>query len=351
MSKKHSELFTISFFVVILTIGMLVFIFKSPTQYANVTIEKDYIKDIVQHDYFSSQVHTDSHWGNPRGIGIGFVWPEERDTPPENRSQTEEINLGDKKFFEPLLILVASQKTTVLVSVVLDYKQIPFELDGKAGLLHEVNVLPGGDLEIPIRVPISSPGIHDLIVIAFADPYNGSLDPKFRSSLDIDMVGRRTQIISLGESKPATQGIDVIQGKPVPKNVILGLGVAFATRPKNDEKTHPSDLQLYVTKGKMGETYQFNIWASNLDGEMASEYALLMFKNFHQININDQNVMLIDLNPNEEAIVDTEIRLSDKAGIDQVQIVYIFDPYKSILQEDVRAPFVFNSPRLAIAVR
>ena len=87
--------------------------------------------------------------------------------------------------------------------MVLDYKQIPFEMDGQTGLLHEVNVLPGGDFEIPIRVPINSPGVHDLVVIAFADPYNGSLDPQFRSSFDIDLVGRRAQIISFGESTPA----------------------------------------------------------------------------------------------------------------------------------------------------
>lgn len=324
---------------------------KPSIKYANIVIEKDYISDIVQHDSFSNQVHTDSQWGSHRGIGIGFVWPEEREKHPENRSQNDEILLGNKKSFEPLLILTASEETTVLVSVILDYKQIPFELDGQTGLLHEINVLPSGDFEIPIRVPINSPGIHDLVIIAFADPYNGSLDPQFRSSLDIDLVGRRAQIISSGEGTPATQGIEVIKGESVPEDVHLGLGVSFATKPQSNKKTHPSDLQLYVAQGTAGETYQFNIWASNLDGEMESEYALLMFKNFHQIDINGQNMMMIDLKPNEEAIINTEIKLSGKSGVDQIQIVYLFDPYKSVLREEVRAPFVFNSARLAIDVR
>jgi hypothetical protein len=35
----------------------------------------------------------------------------------------------------------------VLVCVLLDYKQISFELDGQAGILHEIKILPGGDLE------------------------------------------------------------------------------------------------------------------------------------------------------------------------------------------------------------
>ncbi|MBI5822443.1 MAG: hypothetical protein HZB18_00290 [Chloroflexi bacterium] len=352
MLKKQSRSFTvIFFFAVFFTISAVVFVFIALKKHTEVTIEKDYINDIVQHNNFSNQVHTDSLWGSPRGIGIGFVWPEERKTPPEYRSQTEEIDLGDKKSLDPLLILTTSRKTTVLVSVILDYQQIPFEMDGQIGLLHEVNILPGGDFEIPIRIPITSPGVHDLIVVAFADPYNGSLDANFRSALDVDVVGRRAQIISSGKSKPAIQGLEVIEGEPVPGDVALGLGVSFAAKPKPGETTHPSERQLYVSSGKTSELYQFDIWASNLNGEMASEYALLVFKNFHQINVDDRNVLLINLNQNEEAIINAEIKLSEKPGIDQIQIVYVFDPYKSILHEEVRAAFVFNSPRLAIEVR
>lgn len=352
MFKRYSRFFVISFFTVFLTIGMVIFMLSlPPKKYPTVTIDREYIKDIVLHDSFSDQVYTDSRWGAHQGIGIGFVWPEERNLPPTKRSQTDEIFLGDRKTFDPLLILTASQETTVLVSAILDYQQISFELDGQMGLLHEVNISPGGDFEVPIKIPVNSPGVHDLIVVAFADPYNGSLDPLFRSSLDIDMVGRRTQIISTGEGMAATQGVKVLKGQPVPANIMLGLGVAFSSKQQGDETTHPSALQLYVANGRPDEPYQFNVWASNFDGEMSSEYALIMFKNFHQIDINNQNLMLIDLDPDEEATVGIEVKLSDKPGVDQIQIVYIFDPYKSILRDEVRAPFVFSSPRLAIEVK
>jgi hypothetical protein len=62
-------------------------------------------------------------------------------------------------------------------------------------------------------------------------------------------------------------------------------------------------------------------------------------------------MVLLNLNVREEKILDTEIALSTKPEVDQLQIIYVFDPYKSILNNEVRAPYVFNSPRIAIEVR
>jgi len=312
------------------------------------------IENVVRHTTYSNQVRVGPQWESPRGLGIGFVWPEERDLSPEKRSPNEEIILGDKKIFESLLILSTREETTVLVCVLLDYKQISFELDGQAGILHEIKILPGGDLEVPIKVKIDKPGIHDLIVLAFDDPYNGSLDPGFRSSFNVDTVGRRARIIAGNDTEISFQLPAAIRGNPAPDGSTLSLGVAFATFPSSNEtNTHPSDLerQLYVTQGKIGEPFKFQIWASNLNGQESSDYALVMFKNFRQVPIKDQEMVLLNLMPGEEKILDAEIGLSSKPGVDQLQIIYVFDPYKSILNEDVRAPYVFNSPRIAIEVR
>lgn len=310
------------------------------------------IENVVRHTTHSNQVRVGPQWEIPRGLGIGFVWPEERDLSPDKRSPNEEIILGDKKIFESLLILSTTQETTVLVCVLLDYKQISFELDGQAGILHEIKIFPGGDLEVPIKVKIDKPGIHDLIVLAFDDPYNGSLEPGFRSSFNVDTVGRRARIIAGNDTEILFQLPAAIRGNPAPNGSTLSLGVAFATFPFFYEKnTHPSERQLYVAQGKIGEPFKFQIWASNLNGQEGSDYALVMFKNFHQVPINDQEMVLLNLMPGEEKILDAEIGLSSRAGVDQLQIIYVFDPYKSILNEDVRAPFVFNSPRIAIEVR
>jgi hypothetical protein len=154
--------------------------------------ERVFIRDIVRHSTFSEQVKVSQDWGMTQGLGIGFVWPEYRDTPPSERPQTLDVTLEQEQPFAPLVLLHSSTKTIVLVSVLLDYQQVIFELDGQEGLLHEVVVEPGGDLEIPIKVNIEQPGRHDLIILGFADPYNNSLDVEYRmSGRSAQTVGRR----------------------------------------------------------------------------------------------------------------------------------------------------------------
>jgi hypothetical protein len=314
-------------------------------------VDSAFIGDVVVHHAFSPQTRLGPQWVIPKGIGVGFVSPAERDTPPDLRSQTEEFHLEGTKDFETLLILQAPKSTVVLVTVLLDYKQVSFELDAQLGLLHQVEIKPGGDLEIPIKIRIDTLGIHDLIVIAFADPYNNSLDPSFRSSLDVDLVGRRTQLFVGEDTNIVSQLPEPIRGTKVPQSATLSLGVAFATFQSN-EASHPSDLnrQLYVAKGEAGNLFKFQVWASNLNGEKGSDYALVMFKNYHQVPIQTQPLTIINLQSNEEAVINTEVTLSKTPGIDQIQIVYIFDPYKSILREEVRASHVFSSPRLVVEV-
>ncbi|GAB4483953.1 MAG: hypothetical protein OHK0031_07750 [Anaerolineales bacterium] len=168
-------------------------------------------------------------------------------------------------------------------------------------------------------------------------------------------MGRRARIIAGNDTKIALQLPAAIRGNPAPDGATLSLRVAFATFPSffDGPNTHPSDpkRQLYVAHGEAGEPFKFQLWASNLNGEEGSDYALVMFKNFHQVPINDQEMVLLNLMPGEEKILDAEIGLSSKPGVDQLQIIYVFDPYKSVLNEDVRAPYVFNSPRIAIEVR
>jgi len=314
-------------------------------------VDSAFISDVVVHNNLSSQARIGPQWIIPKGIGIGFVSFAERDIPPDLRSQTEELHLEEKKGFETLLILQSPKPTVVLVTVLIDYKQVVFELDGQMGLLHEVNITPEGDLEIPIKIQVDTPGIHDLIVIAFADPYNNSVDPIFRSSLDSDLIGRRAQLL-VGENRNISSQLpEPIKGTKIPKKVTLSLGVAFATFQSN-EISHPSDLdrQLYVAKGKAGDLFKFQVWASNLNGEKGSDYALVMFKNYHQVSIQTQLPTIIDLQPNEEAVINTEVALSETPGVDQIQVIYIFDPFKSILREEVRTSHVFNSPRLAVEV-
>jgi hypothetical protein len=305
------------------------------------------IQDVTKHEWQSLQTHIGRQWINPQGVGIGFVWEEERNLSPSERSSTEDIHVEQGQLFNPYLILNAPEKTTVLVTALLDYAQIEFELNGKRGLLHEITIEPGSDLELPMRIDIQNEGMHDLIVIAFVDPYNKTLDSQYRSSMDSRMVGRRA-VITVGKSKnPVLTLGPALAGNPIPQNVNLNLGAAFATASNHG---HPSDLdrQLYIANINSGTTFNYQIWVSNLGGTQASEYYLMLFFDYHQTRIRDRDSLLIDLDPKEEIIIDSDIRIPERQSIYQMQLVYVLDPYKSIANEEVEAPFVFSSSRIAI---
>lgn len=313
------------------------------------------IQDVVVHESFSEAANLDSSpWVDARGISVGFVWPEHRGVHPAQRPQTEEISLSVNEPFDPLLIVQMKEETTALVSILLDFQQVEFELDGQKGLLHEIRLEPGVELEVPIKVDVTSPGIHELTVLIFADPYNSSLDPMYRmSGFSKKYVGRRAILMVGEENEIARELPPAWPGSNIPEDVELGLGAIFVSQP-GVRNLHPADRQLYVAQGNAGETFNYQIWVSNygeeITEEITTEYALVVFQDYHQVPVNGSNVAIVQLGSNEEAVIDGSVELPRTTGVSQMQIIYVLDPYKSILRGEVEAPFVFSSFRTAIQV-
>lgn len=310
------------------------------------------IQDVVVHQKFSEAAHLDrSPWVEARGISVGLVWPEYRDIHPAQRPQTEEITLSVDEPFNPLLIVQMKEETTALVSTLLDFQQVEFELDGQKGLLHEIRLEPGVELEVPIKMDISSPGIHEVVVLVFADPYNNSLDPGYRmSAFSQKYVGRRAIVMIGEENEIARELPPTLPGSKIPEDVELGLGAIFVSQP-GIRNLHPARRQLYVAQGRVGATFNYQIWLSNYGEETTTEYALVVFQDYHQAPVSGSDVTIVRLEPNEEAVIDSRVELPRTAGVSQMQIIYVLDPYKSILREEVTAPFVFSSFRIAIEAR
>jgi hypothetical protein len=304
----------------------------------------------IIHDSFSEQVSFDPPGLPIRGVGIGFVRPGHRDIPPLERPQTEEFRLAEGEPFVPFLILHAKEQTTFLVTVLLDYRQVPFELDGRYGLLHEVTIPPNLDVELPMRVDIEGWGAHDLIVVAFADPHNHSMDPDYRDTMAQRFVGRRAVIVVGSPEEPARHLTPDVTGSPPPPGVTFGLRVAFATA----SETHPAidpEQQMFLAEGQRNKKFPYRIWVSNYHGQAAVNYALTLFLDFHQIKLNGKDVLNVHLEAGHEVLIDTELILPAEPGVHELQIVYVMDPYRSILRDEVTAPFVFGSPRLGIKVQ
>lgn len=304
---------------------------------------------VIYYDHQSTI--TDNHLKETR-LGIGFVWPKDVNTPPTLRPQTEEVRIKLGKPFNPLLILQSDSTDEVLVSAFLDYKQVEFVLNGQKDLLHKVEVYPGIDLEIPMSIDITEEGMHDLMVVAFSDPFNKSLDIDFRSSMTPRMVGRRAVVIVGNVDQPVLNyNNNITQGVPVPKDVTLNLGVVFTTL-SNSPNSHPSNLdrQLYVTTARPNQRLDFGIWASNLGGNKTVNLAVILLSNFQQVPINGNDVRLITLDPDYEVTIPTSVNLPSEKGVIQLQLIYILDPGKSILNNEVSVPIVLASPRIAVKI-
>jgi hypothetical protein len=254
--------------------------------------------------------------------------------------------------FTPGLVLVNNRATpnVFLVTVVLDYRQAPFMLDGRDGLLHEVTVPPTTELELPFRLTINAQGMHDLQIIAFDDPYNQTLDFNYRSDLFGRVTARRA-VLMVGDTREPVRALDIVdRGNPVPQEVAFKAEVGFAKAPIPKSKAlHPSQRQLYVDTAQPNQTYPFQVVITNVE-KQAATYALVPFLDFRQVSLAGKDVLAVHLDPGEEAIIDATIRLPEERGVHQLQLLWLFDPYHSVVRKEVLAPFVLGSPRVALNV-
>jgi hypothetical protein len=291
--------------------------------------------------------------GHP-GTGIGYARPEDVNT-SDGRPQNYEFRLKEGEDFSLYLILINSGNTPRLymISMILDFQQIEFRLDGKDGLLHKFTVSGNSETNIPLIVKVDGPGVHELVAVLFDEPDNLTTETKVAHSFRLDLYGhvstRRTQIIIDDDMKPASTIPLLMTGTSISPDVKFKARVYFASSPTS-ENVHASNRQLYAGTGVAGKIYKFQMVCNNIEDKPAV-YAFTSFLNFQQAEVSGQKNYYIYLNPNEEKIIDIEVLLPDEPQVNQFQVIWLFDPYKSVLNNEAYAPFVFGSPRIAIDTR
>lgn len=315
------------------------------------------IADVVVHSNYSQEVvykEIPPEWyveGVTKDYGIGFVRPADIDIiyPDPRRPQVREFRLKEGETFAPFLVLLngLQEPKTLLLTTILDYRQVSFELDGKEGLLHEVIVPPGTDMNLPFHLNINAAGAHDIQVVLFDDPYNLTSDDLFRMSFSGHAMGYRTVIIVGEDETPVRSLQPIITGMPIPSDVTFTPRVGFASAPALEE-IHPSKRQLYVGEALAGELYPFQMYLNNPDEDEAVIQVIIPFLDYHQVEINGFKVIVADLKSKQEAIVNVELALSEEPGIHQFQAILLFDPYQSVLRHEVYDPFVIGSFRIVI---
>ncbi len=321
------------------------------------------VEDVVMHSLFSEKV-VRKNWNMSEGgntvyditqVGMGLIRPEDNDTLPKDLPQNDEFNATSTQPFQLTLIINAAQNTTFLVTTLLDYKQVEFKLDGESGLLHEVQFSGNGDLYLPYELLIPEPGAHDLIVMAFVNPFNRPIDGVIRETpMNCLTAGTRSVIIVDNNYKPINSAKPNILGTSPPPEIDFGMRVLFADLPQTpSDLSHPSQRQMKMSEtSHEGEEFKYELWLSNynMPDDMV-DYALMRFFDYHQIDFKGEDMYIVHFDGREEAIVEDSVMMPNENGIHEIQIIYVFDPYKSLLRNEVLSRFVFSSSCLGVSVK
>jgi hypothetical protein len=304
----------------------------------------------VDHSEWSSQVRRVqfSKWPNVahRGLGVGFVRPEDRDTNPYQRPSNDQFHIQPGDSFTTLLTLSTGydEPYPVLVAVFLDYEQVSYSLDGHQGVLHRVDIPPGVNVEIPIKIPIETSGWHDLFVIAFREPENRPTDPQARLPPSLGVGGRRT-VVCAGDCMRSTRLLP---------DTLVGQGAGVHRTDVNALPLLPSDGRppkerlLLVTSAEPGEAFPLELWARN-PNDQPRDYMVLPVLNFHQVSFAGYEVLHLHMPPGSELFISGQIQLPDEEGVHELQFIAVFEPYQPL--DKVRTPFVLSDMRSALVTK
>jgi hypothetical protein len=278
-------------------------------------------------------------------LGVGFLQPEFRELSPLERPSTHTFHIQQGEPFAPLLILITgySEPYPVLVSVFLDYQQVRFALDGQQGRLHYLEIEPGVNMEIPIEVPIQTPGWHDLFIIVFREPDYHPTDPQERLPPALAVGGRRTAVCVGDCTIPAQPLPDALVGEEI--SATTGMVSAFPLLPDKDKP--PRRRLLLSITASPGEALSLELWARNTSDE-TRRYIVLPLLDYQQTSLGGSNVLYLHMPPGSELFLDGQIKVPTKAGVHELQFVSIFDPYRSL--DEMIDPFVQSPMRSAIVV-
>ena len=282
----------------------------------------------------------------PTSLFVGFVRPEDREIPPDRRTNLiTKFQIQAGQPFTTLLILKSGyvEPYPVLVSVFLDYMQVNFSLDDQRGLLHYLEIMPGVDMEIPVEVPIETSGWHDLFVVAFRVPDDHPTDQPAR--LQLGVGGLRTVICASDCALSAQSVPEALVGQGA--DVHNFNARAFPLLP--DDGTPPKHRRLFWAQASAGEMFELELWARNPNNELR-DYLVLPLLDFQQTSFAGSKMLHLQMPSGSELLVPGSVQVPIKTGVHELQFLYISDPYHSLdgvtdstIQSALRSALVIES--------
>lgn len=297
------------FFFFIAGIGYYFHIYYAPT-YKIEFLENDTIKSV---EYDESKVSENFGFGiyqsyNPR-IGMNLTQFLE-----ENESFEGYIRITN----------AIGKENQYLLLALIDYRTVPFYLQGNRNLTHLIGLKPMEDGFYPFKIENLSPGTHDLLLIVFVNPYEHSLDQYFRMSTDFSLMGEKRLNLIVGNGSipmPKFRNFDKFCEPSYP---LTGLLV-------NDKPCSPQAWfsENVSKKEKLG--YFINV--GNSEKRNQRTFAVIQFLDYKQIPIrynSSESVYFGYLNKKEKASIPASLITPDRTGVHELIVVWILDPYEKL---------------------
>jgi len=297
----------------------------------------------VRHDTLSEETSRVTWSGvKTHGLGVGFVRAEDRATWPYDRPSTSRFLIEEGVPFTTFLILSTGhdQPYPVLISVLVDYRQVEFRLDGKKGLLHYLEIDPGAEVntEIPMEVPIDGLGWHDVTVVVFPDPEFQPTDRQQRLPPKLGAFGRRT-VVCVADCAPVRSALpEPMVGTPGAMGGPKALPLVPGDRP-------PKERLLTAITARAGAAVDLELWADN-QRDIALEYVVVPFLNYRQVSYAGSNRLLFHMPPDSSLFVPGRVQVPNREGVHEFAFLYVSDPFLAI--EAVTDPFVQSDMRAGI---
>ncbi|MDQ1252240.1 MAG: hypothetical protein QG646_1358 [Euryarchaeota archaeon] len=211
-----------------------------------------------------------------------------------------------------------------LLFALLDYKQIPFYINGSKNETHLVSLGPMEGHFYPFKIDGLSPGSHDLLIGVFLNPYNHSLNSRYRYDTDFSMMGSKRLNVIVGNGSTSMPEFKKPKTFYQSSNFLEGLLV---------NKEPFSAKSWLVEDVKKNETLEYYINIGNSSRKNQRTFAIVQFLDYKQIPIMQNTsdyVYFGRINKSEEGAIPASLIVPDKNGVHELIVVWVSDPYENL---------------------
>ncbi len=217
-----------------------------------------------------------------------------------------------------------NQKNEYLIMALVDYKLVPFSVNGSKNNTHIVTLDSMETQLYPFEIENLTAGFHDILILTFLNPNQHSLNREYRISTDFALMGRiRLNALVENNTKPVIeyQHLRKLCNASYPLEGIL-------------VNQQPCSPKMWLAENvTAGDKLDYFINIGNNRRQEQRTFAIIQFLDYEQIPLDlEKNdfVYLGKLNNGEKVSIPASLIVPKEKGVHELIVVWILDPYADV---------------------